>query len=585
MRTLVLSLLALELVASFWSAAAQPAAGCDAAYLRGFALTDERGRTVWDPGEIECVEYFRFTIATPGGTRTFRAIGDVNAGTLLRPGDIARVEAGARRAAGNLAALGDYRIDNVTYLVSLLGSDRMEDEIFEPGTGRHKNGGAAAWTLDPAWGTRGECPVTLFLFDRFSGEDIHYTVAHETFHCVQYGTLSAGQRATMSNAGLWWGEGSAELFAAYNVRRSGWDNAPGFRRAVEAQRPLYAMSYEASIFFYWHFQRNGLGALMPFLRGMASGSSDGAQRAAIRGAISNEQLLQFAQDFDDGKIKYPRGALLSFGDRIDGERWTIDRTTTVRRNIKPFVIMPGWTDYDCGKWGNRVSPDGVNAAVREDRATTWSAWPGETDCRSARSMRYRVMAMHTGDANAPMSLRADRQISCESCLPAGESNVDACLVGTWEMTGGGPMEWLSRRMGATRFTRNNNTTLTITLNDDGTFHGESVGIDYQTLTPDRDGLITADARARTSTTDGYWSAKDGVMHGCDRGVSARGTVTVQKRGISKTVPTSMAAGPTSGETRYTCTATTYTSRIRMHDGSTMEYRFRRITPPPPATPP
>ncbi len=134
MRTLVLSLLALGLVASFWSAAAQPAAGCDAAYLRGFALTDERGRTVWDPGEIECVEYFRFTIATPGGTRTFRAIGDVNAGTLLRPGDIARVEAGARRAAGNLAALGDYRIDNVTYLVSLLGSDAPNSfgGLFQP---------------------------------------------------------------------------------------------------------------------------------------------------------------------------------------------------------------------------------------------------------------------------------------------------------------------------------------------------------------------------------------------------------------------------------------------------------------------
>jgi hypothetical protein len=584
MRTIAFQLVLLALAVALGAPQARATTECDRGYLKGFAVTDEDGRTLWEPGDIECVEYFRFTVSTPGGTRTFRGIGDVNAGPLLRPGDIARVEAGARRAAGNLAALSDYRIDNVTYLVSLIGSDPMSREVLDP-DGRRKHAGAAAWTLDPTWGPRRECPVTLFLFGRFSGEDIHYTIAHETFHCVEHGTLSAGQRATMTDGGLWWGEGAAELFAAYNVRRSGWNNAPGFRSAVEAQRPLYAMSYEASIFFYWHYQMSGLGALMPFLRQMASGATDGAQRAAIRGAISDELLLKFAEDFDDGKIKYPNGAALSFGARIDGERWTIDRTTTVRRNIKPFVIMPGWTDYACGKWGNRLTPDGVNAAVREDRATAWTAWPGETDCRTARSLRYRVMALHTGDANASMSLRADRQISCESCLPEGESHIDACLVGTWEMTGGGPMEWLSRRMGSTRFTRNNNTTLRITMNDDGTFSGESVGIDYQTVTPHPKGPIVGDAQARTSRVSGYWSAKDGVMRACDNGVSARGTVTVQTRGITKTVPANVNQGPTNGETRYTCTATNYTSRIQMHDGSTMEYRFRRVTPPPPAAPP
>jgi hypothetical protein len=579
--TRVLVLLLLDL-ASVGGAAAQPA-GCDAEYLRGFSVTDESGRTVWEPGDIECVEYFRFTVATPGGTRTFRAIGDVNAGALLRRGDIARVEAGARRAAGNLSALGDYRIDNVTYLVSLIGSEPLSRQVLDP-NGRHKDGSAAAWTLDPEWNSRRECPVTLFLFGPSSGEDIHYMIAHETFHCVEHGTLSSGQRATMTGGGLWWSEGAAELFAAYNVRTSRWNNAPGFRGAVEAQRPLYAMTYEASIFFYWHYQKNGLGALMPFLGRMASGASDGAQRAAIRGAISNADLLQFAQDFDDNKIKYPNGPTLGFGARIDGAQWTINRSTTERRTLKPFVIMPGWTDYDCGKWENTLTPDGTNVAIRKDPGATWGAWPANTDCRTERRARYRVMAMHTGDANAALSLRANRDLACESCL-AGDVHIDACLVGKWEMTGGGPMEWLSRRMGTIRFTRNNNTTLRITLNDDGTFQGESVGLDYQTTTPDRDGPITADARARTSSTSGYWSAQAGVMRACDNGVSARGTVTVQKRGKTKTVPTSMAHGPTNGETRYTCSASTYTSSTRMHDGSNMEYRFRRITPPPPATAP
>lgn len=561
------------------TASAEPP-GCDATYLRGFAITDEHGRTVWSPGDMECVEYFRFSVTTPGGSRTFRAIGDISARALLRPGDIARVEAGARRAAANLSALGDYRIDNVTYLVSLIGSVPLADEIRDP-SGRHKDGSAAAWTLDPAWSSRHECPVTLFLFGPSAGEDIHYTVAHETFHCVEHGSLSTAQRATMTGGGLWWGEGAAELFAAYNVRRSSWNNAPGFRRAVEAQRPLYAMTYEASIFFYWHYQRHGLGALMPFLRRMASGSSDGAQRAAIRSAISNADLLQFAQDFDDSKIKYPNGALLGFGARIDGEQWTINTTATVRRTVKPFVIMPGWTDYECGKWGNTLTPDGTNVAIRKDPGTTWGAWPANTDCRTERRARYRVMAMHTGDGNAALSLRANRDLACESCL-TGDAHIDACLVGKWEMTGGGPMEWLSRRMGSTRFTRNNNSKLIVTLNDDGTFMSESVGIDYQTVTPHPEGPIVGDARARTSRVSGHWSARDGIMRGCDNGVSARGTVTVQTRGITKTVPANVNKGPTNGETRYTCSATTYTSRVPMHDGSTMEYRFSRLTPPPPA---
>ncbi len=580
LRLTVLFLAAMAAIAPH--ATAQPA-GCDAAYLRSFSITDEGGTTVWEPGDMECVEHFRFTVSTPGGTRTFRGIGDINAGALLRRGDIARVEAGARRAAGNLAALGDYRIDNVTYLISVIGSVPLSREVLDP-SGRHKDGSAAAWTLDPAWSARRECPVTLFLFGRNSEDDIHYTVAHETFHCVEHGSLSPAQRATMTSGGAWWGEGAAELFAGYNVRNLRWNNAPDFRGAVEAQRPLYAMSYEASIFFYWHYQKHGLSALMPFLRRMAGGSGDGAQRAAIRGAISNADLLTFAEDFDDGKIKYPNGPVLSFGARIDGEQWTINRSATVRRTLKPFVIMPGWTNYECGKWGNTVTPDGTNVAVRKDPGTTWGAWPANTDCRTERRARYRVMAMHTGDANAALSLRANRDLACESCL-TGDVHIDACLVGKWEMTGGGPMEWLSRRMGSTRFTRNNNTTLRITMNDDGTFHGESVGLDYQTTTPDRDGPITGDARARTSTSSGYWSAKDGVMRACDNGVSASGTVTVQKRGISKTVPVNMNNGPTSGETRYTCTATTYTSSTRMHDGSNMEYRFRRLTPPPPAAPP
>jgi|GEM_PF-685680 len=553
---------------------------CDRGYLQGFVVLDERGGVAWDPGDIECVEFFRFTVSTPGGPRTFRGIGDVNAPTLLRRGDIARVEAGARRAAARLADLGDYRINDVTYLVTTLPSEAMTARVFLP-DGSQKHGGAAGWALTSPRADRPECPVTLFLFDRFEGDDIAFVVAHETFHCVQNATLTPEQGNSRSSGGLWWGEGSAELFAAH-VSRAGteWNRASRFRRAVEAERPLYAMEYEAAIFFYWLGERRGLGGLMPFLRRMASRPDDAAQRAALRSVLTPAEFMQFAQDFDDGRIRYPGGIALDFGPRIDGPTWSVSASTTVQRRIKPFVISPGWTDYACGTWSNRVTPVGVNVTVRADGASTWTAWPSETDCRAAGRARYRVMAMHTGDDRPELALNANRRLACTSCL-TGDTPIDACLVGSWEMTGGGPMEWMKRRLPpGVSVPRDNMGTLRIRLNDDGSFSSESVGIDYQMQAVDGRNTTTGDVAGRTSRVTGYWSARGGVMRACSAGASADATVTARGGGVTASTPYSMSTGPLSGETRYTCNATTFTSQVPMPRYEPMEYRFRRTSPPP-----
>jgi hypothetical protein len=563
-------------------ASAQPAAGCDATYLREFSVIDADGTTVWEPGEMECVEYFRFTVTTPGGPRTFRGIGDLDAGALLRRGDLAQVEAGARRAAANLAALGDYRIDDVTYLISLIGSEATARAVLDP-SGRHWDGSSAAWTLAPS--SRRECPVMLFLFGPFTGDEIQYTVAHETFHCVEHGTLSPAQRATLTSGGAWWGEGAAELFAGYTVRSLRWNSAPVFRGAVEAQQPLYAMTYEASIFFYWHYQKHGLSALVPFLRRMAGRSDAAAQRAALRSAIPSDALLQFAKDFDDNRINYPNGPALDFGPKIEGERWTVARNSTLDRTLKPFVIMPGWTDYECGKWANTLTPRNVNAAVRNELNTDWSAWPNETDCRAERRLRYRVMTMHTGDTDTRMSLRVERRIACDSCLPAGENHIDACLVGTWELTSGGPMEWMARRMGRANFRDKNSSKMKVTMFDNGMYRLETQFVAFSTEVTSSNSRRKSETQGQSMISEGFWSAKDGKMRACSLGVAAEGTttetVTTRERTSMHTAPTNFATGPTEGESKYTCSATTYTSSIRMNDGSNMDFTFTRLSPPPP----
>ena len=581
----LLARILLLLIALAGLASPAQAVPCDGRDLSGFAIPGNGDFDGWEPGDIECVEFFRFTVSTPGGTRTFRGIGDVNAPTLLRRGAIAQVEDGARRAAARLSDLGDYRIDDVTYLITPLPSESMTDWVLLP-NGSQKHASALGWELSVPGRARPECPVTLFLFARLEGDDIPYIVAHETFHCVQSASLSQEQGNTRSSGGAWWGEGSADLFAAH-VSREGieWNRASLFRRAVEAGMPLYAMDYHAAIFFYWLGERRGLGGLLPFLRRMASRADDASQRSALRSVLTAADFMQFAQDYDDSRIRYPGGLALDFGPRVDGETWSISSSTTVRRRIKPFVVSPGWTDYACGKWDNSVAPADLNVTVRPESSSSWGRWPAETDCREAGSARYRVMAMHTGNEVENLVLRTNLNLGCTSCL-TGETPIDACLVGSWEMTGGGPMEWVKRRLPpGVSIPRDNMGTLRIRLKENGTFAAEAVGLDYQIRSVDGRRTSTADVSGQTNRFTGYWSARDGRMRACSAGgASADQTVVARGAGVSKTTSYPMSTGPLNGETRYTCNATTFTSQVPMPRGEPMDYRFTRTSPPPASAP-
>jgi len=568
------------------SASSQPASRCDAEYLDGFDIVEtsedgSRGEVTWEAPEIECVEHFRFTFSTPNGPRVYRAIGDVNVEDTLRPGDMDRIEDGARRAAAELASLGDYEIDNVTVLISEIGADPFAEEIFLP-SGRRKHEATTGWTWDAETTPRDECPITLFVMNRFDGEDLQYTVAHETFHCVEYASL---EEAQMWSGAVWWIEGAADLFAALVVadKDATWDRAPEFRAAVERQSPLYAMSYEAAVFFYWYYEHepSGAGALMPFLHSMARSRDEAAQRAAIRAALSDEELLTFAEAFDDGEIRYPRGDRLDFGAPIDGTRWSIETTSTQRALIKPFVIMPGWTDYACGVWGNELAPDPVNLEMREEDSRDWARWPSETDCRDRGSVRYRTIAMHSGDANADLSLRAERRIACENCL-SEVSRIDRCMVGTWRQTGGGVQEWLRALGMPIPFSRPQREEVTISLRDNGTFTGNGFDINYQLAIPSREGTIYSDARGGVAGTAGRWSAERGLVRACfDSGGQARATATTQyPDGNTYTGPfSSPGVAGDEGGARYTCSDTTLTTTVST-GRAPLQFIFTRVSPPP-----
>ncbi|MBL8537110.1 MAG: hypothetical protein JNM59_06870 [Hyphomonadaceae bacterium] len=560
------ALLLLAVLAASSLAAVQPSEAqfetCNADYVRRFETPEQPGYPAWSPGEIECVEYFRFSFSTPGGMRWIRGIGDVNADTLAAPGAFSAVEDGARRAAQYMASLGNYRIENATILMAFDVS-RPGELSDDPSV--RAEGGAGAWTSPPGE----ECLVTVFMItDASARGELQYATAHELFHCIQNATLSPEQNAASYGAGLWWVEGSAEWFAAAAIgEQERWNVADAFEQAVRANRPLNDMSYEMAVFFYWLDQTRGAGAIMPFLSGMAPVATPAAQRAAMRDQLSDEGWLQFAQDYLDGEVAYPDGGQIPRPD-IEGETWTISASGTHRRSPAPFVITAGRADFECGRWDTRAAD--VNDAVREESSRDWGAWPSEVDARERGAVRYRVVALNTRDASVEQELDARRTATCASCL--SQTVIDRCLVGTWRLTAGGPLEWL-RRNGLPISGRDD---LVMTMNEDGTFTSRGFNMDHTITMPD----MVGETRGQTQGTSGRWSAEAGALTACfDGGGEASGVSTVHTTRGSGSAPFSMGGvGGESGSTRYTCDDTTFFTSAPTPRGGPMTHTFTRQTP-------
>jgi hypothetical protein len=541
---------------------------CDHDYVASFDVPASRGDPGWSAGTIECVEYFRFSFSTPHGTRWIRGIGDVNVSTMLAPGAVEAAERGARLSAQRMAALGDYTIENTTILMAFATAESLAEE---PASGR-----TAAWTLSADHSTPAfnECHITLFLLNDYSTDvEIPHSVAHELFHCIQSATLTPAQFATRTGKGIWWIEGSAEMFAASvvgndNVR---WDRAAQFHSAVEDGVALYELSYSSAVLFWWMHDRYGLGALMPLLREAPESGSAAAQRRFLRDAFDEGERLQFVKAYLNRSIPYPGASSSRVSEAPDGETWSIEANSTHTRTLEPFVIALGWAEYGCGLWGNNVSD--ANAEARHGES--WARWPSETDARSGPRVRYRVAAIHTGDEPMELRLRTERRASCQACMT--QTAIDRCVVGQWRLTAGGPQEWL-RRQGIP-FTRLNVSEFTIAMNEDGTFSTSAFNSDFRVEYPD----MAGSGAGRTNATTGRWAAEEGRLYGCtDSGGESSGTATVESSRGSGSAPYERGGlFGTEGSTTYSCNATTFYTEQPTPRGGPMTHTFTRLTPPPP----
>jgi hypothetical protein len=545
----------IRLALAFLLACASPAfaefGDCDdPGYLTGFADAPTAD-------DLTCIVLFDYAHAAPGGERRVRAITDAAGGWAV-PADVeSEVRRGAEAATALLATLGEYRIDDVTLL--------LLDDVHDLGDGPEIEG----VTLAGPDGRTGECLITLYgLSSGATRGTMAVLVAHEMFHCVQAASWPAAYQ-TYNDGGAWWIEGSAEAFAGMAVPGSAAETARAieFDASVAEGRALNEMAHEAAVFFYWLVgPGGGPSAFLPFLGQMAESAGEAAQHAAMRAALSAAGWRDFATAYADAQIPHPQGGNLGVvpPDRI---RLSITETSSHDLRLSAFVLQPGLVHYDCGVFGNIAPGADANLSFRPDTGGDWLDWPSETDTRDGRPSDFQIIALPVGDPG-PARLEVERRAGCRPC--AGVSTLDRCLIGTWEMTSGGPEDWL-RAQGLPVRTEMLGPRL-MTLRDDGLYGTEPFGITAEYR--DEDVVFSADGRVTVAF--GSWSATDGQVNFCQETGGLSGEMTVTTSESSSTTPVAQRGSGTISMT-YACSPEGLSTTLAMPGLPDMVSGFSRLS--------
>ncbi len=532
----------------------------DPAYMDGFDDLSEGGDPTMPSLDITCVVEFEFEYRAPHGPRRIRGIRDINADWAFHEGALEQVEAGAHAAVEAMSQLGDFEVGDITLLIldDTYGSLESAEDV-RTGAVTQEN-------------SNGECLVDVYMLSAMGAPEYMIAViAHEIFHCIQKASLTAGQRRTGATTGAWWTEGSAEYFAALadpddSIVSRG--RARNFENGVREGAPLYEYTYGAAIFFYWFHEERGPSQLMPFLHQMADVDTAAAQRAAMRATFSDQDWLHFVEAYADRSITLPSGVGLLFTD--EGEPLKFQTTHTERFTLEPFVINHGPLAYDCGAWENDLRPDAVNFGALPEGESEWRDLPDQIDTEDADSVRYRYAAINTGDSAQPVELEGTRIRSCEPCNDSEE--IDICLVGEWEVTGGGPIEWM--RSQGVPITNADPGQRIIRFDEKGVYFAKSFAGSLEMDLGDEGAFAEGEALPAA----GRWSvsAASKKLAICQDSGGVRGTAHMTHGDIPVEQP-----GVGLQVMDYACSKTTLDTSLDVGAGPKMNTTYTRLTPPPP----
>lgn len=516
--------------------------GCTPEYLARF---DERLRTM----DYDCRERLREPVATRSGTRHIRIIHDLNADWIMTSSEMREFDRSVRLSIEAIGRLGGVELEDVTILLADDFPPREDANAFT-------NIAALTETVND-----GECRIIVYLVGPASRpEYAAWLLAHEIFHCVQAANLTEAQLATSGGLGEgeggdWWLEGTANWFAAFAIPEIG--PMRQFTEVFDDNSPttsLNRMSYGTVVFFLWYAESSPA-SIMSFMRAMPGSNAESAQHAAMASAVSQSRWLEFAQAYLDSEIRHPHGADLGLNPQR-GDIWTWSATRTQELTLEPFVLARGVAAFECGRWSTRVRPAPQHSARTEDGGA-WSTLPSSIDTTSGSGGSYRVVAINATGATTRLAVTGTMESGCGACL--GVTETDSCLVGTWQVSGGGISEWMRAQGFPGNFSTSNQS---ITFRRDGSYATSAMQGSFDMSAGDSRGSGNATAQAT-----GRWSARrGGSLNMCadTQALSGRGTITTPagSRDITARNP-----GPGDLQMSYTCAGATLSTIQPMPRGA------------------
>ncbi len=455
------------------------------------------------PRVFSCRIVHRASHELGGPGRYVRVIDNSNAERPTNSTVIIGVQNGVNAALAMLGRLENVRLPNVTILAH-------DGEATGIPSGRE----VLARTLG-SFG-RPECNITFYNLASNRGQgDVAATTAHEIFHCMQYETLSAAQMNTYSSGGTWWVEGVAEALTDFALPLVGGslDRSDDFEQALRMSKALNEMEHEATPFFQWLIGGRGAQAAITFQSRMAGRSAPAAQHAAMRAAMSDADWATFAKDYADNRIAMASGAPMDTP-APDDLQFNFSETNSWPLTSAPFVLNLGRAGYECGQWSNDAGSVGF-AAVKRDEV--WQNWPRQVDGSVGSEASLQFVALNTGSAGDTHRLTVTLETPCGAC---GETEaIDACLVGNWVMTDGGPIEWM-RANGMPATVQVEASQMAVQMRRNG---GYTTAPMSATVTAENDG-VSIEGLGDALPNLGKWSAEAGVLSICPNpggGVDAR----------------------------------------------------------------
>jgi hypothetical protein len=176
-----------------------------------------------------------------------------------------------------------------------------------------------------------------------------------------------------------------------------------------------------------------------------------------------------------------------------------------------------------------------------------------------------VLAKPATSAGAATTAAAAPSNDC-----GGSHAIDRCLVGTWEMTVDGALEYVRSKLHGAKVNVVSQVGNTMALNADGTF---ATGEARTTATADKAGMHVESTSVGQAS--GRWAATGGKVNYCATSIRHEATTTLTIGGKKTVVPTKP-VGPTVATYTYTCSGDKLTQVIQVGKTGTMTSAFKRL---------